>query len=117
VRYVATTRAKTVALVVSEDGHVNALPNLRPLLQRSEVIRHVTALHKLVDDPMSGWHKERQWLDQHRFYLSAAQCAEVNDDLKKLEMKVRSEVGAVWLVVEEFQPDPDMNDSYFQAEV
>lgn len=115
-RYVANATAKTVALVVSEDGHVNALPVLRPLVRRSEVERHVAALRSFADDPLSDWHRERNWLDGHRFYLNAEQCAQVNEDLKKLEARVQSEVGAIWMVVALFKPDPEMNDSFFETE-
>jgi hypothetical protein len=47
--------------------------------------------------------------------LSAEQCAQVNEDLKKLEAKVSSEIGALWLVVGTFKPDPEMNDSFFES--
>jgi hypothetical protein len=65
---------------------------------------------------MSDWHKERNWIDEHRFYLNSAQCAQVNEGLKMLEAKVRSEAGAIWMVVALFKPDPEMNDSFFETE-
>lgn len=115
-RYVANAKASTVAFVVSEDGKVNVLPELRPLVRSSEVNRHVATLHSFADDPLSDWHRERSWLDEHRFYLNAEQCAQVNDDLKKLAAKVTTEIGAVWWAVAPFEVDPDMNDSYFEPE-
>lgn len=116
-RYVATAKSRTVALVVSEDGHVNALPTLRPQVGRSEVARRVARLAALAGDVDSDWHKERNWLDEHRFYLDEAQCETVNGALKKLEVNTGSEVGRIWVVVAPFVPDPEMNESYFLPEV
>lgn len=113
-RYVARARAETVALVVSEDGHVNMLPELPPLIRRSEVAGRVAALHALADDVWSDWHRERNWLDKHRFYLSEEQCAQVNADLAKL--KAASEGEGLLFGGRPFAPDPAMNDSFFEPE-
>lgn len=114
-RYVAGARAETVALVVSEDGHVNVLPELPPLLRRSEVELHVAALHAIADDVWSDWHRERNWLDEHRFYLSEEQCAQANRDLGKLKAASEEE-GLLWWPEKAFAPDPRMNDSFFEPE-
>ena len=104
-RYVATAKGKTVALVVSEDGHVNALPALLPQIRRSDLEHHVTRLTELADDVESDWRKDRNWLNEHRFYLSAEQCDAVAAAIKKLEVATMSQVGALWMPVAPFEPD------------
>lgn len=105
-----------MAVVISEDGHIDVLPELRDRVRKSEIERHVDALHRLADDVESDWHEHRNWLDEHRFYLNAEQCVQVNADLEKLEEAVRSQVGRPWVVVRPFHPDAEMNESYFCLE-
>ena len=75
IRYVGTARAATVCLVVSEDGHVNMVPTLRPQIEKGLVQAHVERLASLTVD---NYHETRNWLDCHRFYLTASQCEEVS---------------------------------------
>lgn len=114
-RYVAAAKPKTMAVVVSEDGQVNVLPALRPQLRRSEVEHHLAELHRLADTADGDWHKHRNWLDKHRFYLNAVQCRQVNEDLEKLYAEV-TRVGAIWWSIAPLEPHPEMNDSYFRDE-
>ena len=94
---------------------MNVLPELPPLLRRSEVELHVAALHAIADDVWSDWHRERNWLDKHRFYLSEEQCAQANRDLGKLKAASEEE-GLLWWPEKGLAPDPRMNDSFFEPE-
>jgi len=115
-RYVASTKPKTMAVVVSEDGQINVFPALRPQVRRSEVEHHVAALHRLADKAEGDWHKHRNWLDEHRFYLNADQCRQVHEDLETLRVEVMKEVGVPWIIIKPFTPHSDMNNSYFLEE-
>ncbi len=54
------------------------------------------------------------WLHDHRFYLSVAQCEEVNRLNQEAAKRLPSDA---WRIVYDvFEPDEEMNDSYFLPE-
>lgn len=112
IRYVNTARAATVCLVVSEDGYVNMVPTLRPQVHKSLVQAHVERLGNLTAD---NYHDTRNWLDRHRFYLTAEQCENVNAQLGRIHSEPQ-DVGEIRIVTQPFAPHLEMNDSYYLDE-
>lgn len=108
-RYVSSAKVPTICLVVSEDGYVNMIPTLRPQVDRAEVARYVDKLASLTAD---DYHQTRNWLDDHRFYLTLEQCEVVNSQLERIDA-TRREVGEIRIVSSPFAPHPEMNDSYY----
>jgi hypothetical protein len=108
-RYVNSAKVPTICLVVSEDGYVNMMPTLRPQVDRAEVARYVDKLASLTAD---DYHQTRNWLDDHRFYLTPEQCVVVNSQLERIDATPR-EVGEIRIVSSPFAPHPEMNDSYY----
>jgi hypothetical protein len=115
VRYVtsrANAKIPSMCTVVSADGYVNIVPDLRPQIRKSEVANHVALLKtKTIDN----YHKTRNWLDEHRFYLTAEQCETVNEELARIH-GAPQEVGELRLELRKFVSDPLMNDSYYSPE-
>ena len=112
IRYIASTRASTICLVVSEDGHVDVLPRLRPQVHRSEIESRIALLKT---QNIENYHKTINWLDDHRCYLTSDQCNVVNKDLTRIR-SAPMEVGEIRMEVQPFVPDPAMNDSYYLPE-
>ena len=108
VRYVTTGRAVRLAIVVSDDRTVDVFPLLRPQVGRGEIEKMVTILEQATDD---NYHRPRNWLDEHRFYLSADQCLRANVALRRIEAEMEGTTSII-VRVSEFRPDPDMDDSY-----
>jgi len=112
IRYTSTVTTPALCIVVSEDGYVDMIPTLRPQVSRREVSAQIDALQRsTVDD----YHAAKNWLDEHRFYLSPEECEVVNQQLARLEPLVMGAAG-IWVQVAQFLPDADMNDSYFSDE-
>ncbi|MBD1835249.1 DNA integrity scanning protein DisA nucleotide-binding domain protein [Cyanobacteria bacterium FACHB-472] len=111
-RYIASSQAPTVCLVVSEDGYVNMVPTLGPQIRKQDVEYHVELLKSLTSD---NYHKTRSWLNEHRFYLTSEQCDIVNAELSRIEAEPL-DVGEFRISIPVFKPHPDMNESYYLDE-
>lgn len=112
IRYIKSVESPTICIVVSEDGYVNLLPNLRPRVSRKEIEEKIALLET---QNIENYHKTRNWLDKHRFYLNAEQCKTVNEELARIN-SAPMEVGEIRIVTPPFEPNPDMNDSYYLEE-
>lgn len=110
IRYITSTYpSPTVCIVVSEDGHVDVLPELRPQIDKNQVAKIIALLGALN---MENYNKTISWLDEHRFYLTAEQCDIVNTALTQIR-SIPMEVGEIRLKIPPFVPNPDMNESYY----
>jgi len=109
IRYVSTSQEMRLAVVVSDDHTVDVFPLLRPRIDRNAVERMVCTLEKATAD---NYHQARNWLDDHRFYLNANQCAKVNATLQRIEASLKGSMSII-VKVSQFKPDQDMNDSFF----
>ena len=105
----STSQEMRLAVVVSDDHTVDVFPLLRPRIDRNAVERMVCTLEKATAD---NYHQARNWLDDHRFYLNANQCAKVNATLQRIEASLKGSMSII-VKVSQFKPDQDMNDSFF----
>lgn len=115
VRYVETAAPAALAVVVSEDGDVNVLPHLLPLLPRQELqsrldkAREQTALAADADE--DACRPLLVWFDKHRFYLDTNACSIVNklsavyDAIPREPMRIR-------LTFSRFSPIEGFDDTY-----
>lgn len=111
-RYIASSQAPTVCLVVSEDGYVNMVPTLRPQIRKQDVENYVELLRSLTAD---NYHKTLSWLDDHRFYLTSEQCDIVNTEFSRIQAEPLG-VGELRFTLSAFKPHPEMNESYYLDE-
>ena len=112
IRYVHATDARCLAVVVSDDQTVNVIPEMRSRIQRSAIASAIAELEAATAD---NYHAAITWLDQHRFYLSQAQCDQVNAALERIEKKPM-DVGEFRIRWPKFSLHPDLDDSYFLRE-
>ena len=110
-RYIESS-PPAVCLVVSEDGYVNMVPTLRHQIKKPDIEHHVELLKTLTSD---NYYSTCSWLDKHRFYLTSEQCDVVNTGLTRIQAEP-FEVGEFRLSTPVFNPDPEMNESYYLDE-
>lgn len=85
VGYVEQQRDKdkaVCAFVFSQDGSVDMIPELKPQLRRSEIESRMEVLRSLrtSDSPsVREFSMAVGWLNDHRYYLTASQCEEINE--------------------------------------
>ncbi|HEL4805553.1 TPA: hypothetical protein UN084_001055 [Stenotrophomonas maltophilia] len=108
VRYVQTRNTRRLAIVVSDDRTIDIIPPIRRLASRSRIEQCVAAFEAATLD---NYHDSRNWLDDHRFYINAKQCARINAVIDRLDA-LPKEVGLIYLGTERFAIDPEMDESY-----
>lgn len=115
VRYVYNSEER-LAIVKSEDGMVDVLPQLRPRIKRVDIDDHITRLRELVetdgDVSLRAYRSVMDWLDRHRFYLGKAACDEANQLWPLVEENIEKEGSIGWRYAD-FVPAAEMDDSYF----
>jgi len=110
VRYVNQSTKPRMAFIISDDGTVDIVPLLRPQIERKQLDKFITMLSNATHET---FHKARNFLDEHRFYLNEEQCKIVNASLERIEDELRK-VGQIIFSTNRFTPHPEMNDSYFK---
>jgi len=109
IRYIRSSDNPRLAIVISDDRTLDIIPLLREQIQKVIIEKHIKTLEQ---SSLEDLHKPRLWLDKHRFYINAEQCKRINAELDRIEAQT-PEVGQIVLQTRRFEPDPDMNDSYF----
>ena len=112
IRYVHAKNTPRLAVVVSDDRTVDVIPDMRLRIPRSAIASAIAELEAATAD---NYYAAITWLDQHRFYLSPAQCDQVNAALERIEDEPM-EVGDFRIKWPEFSLHPDLDDSYFLRE-
>jgi hypothetical protein len=126
-RYQEAQSGQCLVIIVSEDGMIDLIPNLRRQVSRSSVDEAVRQLEdSLTDDPdYEDFFRHWEHLESLAFYLSTEQCDRVNAAREALESH-RSRTSLSSLNADEgligrisvvgwtpFAPNADMNASYF----
>ena len=115
VRYQRTRAPRSMLVVVSDDGVVDLVPDLRPKAHRHEVQQAVDAFCESCDaEPVDGeeFGRTHRRVEELAFYLNESQCQRVND-AHDTEMQRRDAAGEVAIRSAPLRPHPDMDDSYF----
>jgi len=116
VRYQRTSRVGTMVIVISDDGTVDLIPSLMPRVSRYEVEHAVSAFCEysgIQGNDGEEWARLHRVVEGLSFYLNQEQCRRVNAAYEK-EMDARPEEGGFKLIRTPLQPNPDMDDSYFE---
>ncbi|GAW51133.1 MULTISPECIES: diadenylate cyclase [unclassified Nocardioides] len=126
IRYQHAVGADCMVVIVSEDGMINVIPRLPRRIHPSAVERPLEQLEIALTRGPSYDDFFRAWthLEALRFYLTDAQCARANaaretleEDRAKPEPDAPPGLGRITHVSwTPFEPDPDMDDTYYLAE-
>ncbi|HEU0079498.1 MAG TPA: diadenylate cyclase [Longimicrobiaceae bacterium] len=118
VRYVETASRefgyRTVAVVVSEDGPVNVLPDLMPRISRAALQERVEAFEALgreAEVRIRDFARAMSWFNAHRFYLSEELAGRINTARAVIESKL--EKADMRMVYRDFRGNAELDDSYF----
>jgi hypothetical protein len=117
VRYVFG-RGDTMAVVKSEDGMVNVLPDLKPRVRRSEIrdaLRSLGAVVAALPVPTQALWDLMAWFHDHEFYLTADECAGAERLYEEARQKLPEAETYAWCA-RPLVPHPEMNESYYLPE-
>ncbi len=119
VRYAEAARCPCLIIIISEDGGVDFIPNLKPAIPRSKIDQTIVALWDLHNaEKMNGreYISLMDWLERHRFYLRQGDCDILNSLVPQLEEKFCAAYqSSVKFMRREFVPYPEMDEALFYA--
>ncbi len=116
VRYLGSASSPTVIVIVSEDGMINLLPDLRPQVARASIdalMEDLRAAAAIEPVHAERFYKAFDEVKAQCFYLSAEQCAEATALCADHWERRRSAGAMIWLTPDTLSPNPRMDDSYF----
>lgn len=117
VRYVEEAAEPCLAVIVSEDGGIDLVPNLRPAIRRSEIDRAISALQALLSSTRinrSEYVSLMDWLSEHRFYMRQEDCDFLNANQQLIEDRLQEQSNpSVRIIRKPFVPHPDMDESLY----
>lgn len=117
IRYVESSSYSCLAIVISEDGSIDLIPNLMPQIHRSEILDAIFKLKAIRNSSeinIKEFNGLMKWFQDHKFYLIKDYCDEINELRKEIEEKM-SDVN-MRIVYYDFIPNDEMNKTYFYEE-
>jgi len=113
VRYLAGQGKGALIIIVSEDGMINLLPDLRRRRKREDVEQAVDRLVAAGEGTpdYEEFHGLARHVEALEFYLDQAQCDAVNAARQAVEDHRWNE-GGMFVHFKKMKPDPAMNDTY-----
>ena len=114
VRY-QKTYPDTLLVVISDDGPVDLVPDLKPKVHRDQIEASVQAFCNACEaDPHDGeqFTRTHDKVEKLAFYLNDNQCQRVNQAHEQ-EMRRRLEAGGIAAYRSPLRPNPEMDESYF----
>ncbi|MEM8779652.1 MAG: diadenylate cyclase, partial [Cyanobacteria bacterium P01_G01_bin.49] len=108
----------TVLVIISEDGMINLIPNLKPQIKHSEITQAINKLQLLSEkDDISRkeFYKLVDFFREMEFYLSSEECDQINGVIKKIHEKTRNS-DEIWVIYPDVKPNDDMNKTYYLDE-
>lgn len=112
-------KAGIVIVVISEDGMINLIPELKPQVLHSHILKKIEELKVLENANYSDRRRFNiimEFFNQNNFYFSEKECALINALKGKLEHKYRF-IDGVKMIYDNFEPNKKMNASYYLKEV
>jgi hypothetical protein len=113
VRYIASCPSSAAAMVVSEDGGLDLLPQLKPTLARDELAARLAELEQLANSPPTPPDREREvdvinWIKSHEFYLSQGQSESANEWIAICEERFITHTD-LRVPPQRLEPDPEFD--------
>ena len=117
IRYIESSSSPSMAVVISEDGGIDIIPNLRPAIRRSDVSIRLSEIERMRSADkinMKYYSNIMDWLDNHRFYLLKEDCNLLNPYCKELENRIDAETKrTIRIVRNQFLPNEQLDQSLY----
>ena len=109
-------KAQTLLVVISEDGIIDLIPNLKPQIKRSLIGRKINELAKLSKTNTflrKNFNSLMDFFQENDFYLSQQECTAVNKLRRDIEVKYKDGSDGMRMIWDNLSPHIGMNDSYY----
>lgn len=104
-------------IIISEDGMINLVPDLRGQIKHSQIEDAIATFKKVLEDNELDYKKFNMGMSffiNLNFYLTEAECDEINRLRKEIEEKFSADLAMMRIVYDDLKPHPEMNDSYYK---
>lgn len=112
-------KAQTVLVVISEDGFIDLIPDLKPQVKHSAIVKHIEALTKLSETEKfmrKSFNLLMEYFQENDFYLSAKECNTVNKLRGNIELRYMNNGDGIKMIWDNLVPNKEMNLSYYLKE-
>jgi hypothetical protein len=113
--YAAEKESECLAVVISEDGTINLVPDLPKQIRRSEIAENMEKLRAAVAPEIVNakeYYDALDWLSAHRIYLSQVVSDEINEIKNATKPRLGKQRG-ISIAPADFKANEEMDDSYF----
>jgi DNA integrity scanning protein DisA with diadenylate cyclase activity len=113
-RYLETQDNECLIVVVSEDGHINLIPYLKPRIPRQWIDDLIKDLHEVNDSrnvDIKVFNQTMHNVRKLEFYLFQEDCDVINKLRENIESKIEPDI--IKIVYPDFIPNPEMNKNYY----
>ncbi len=118
-RYVGAHESPCLVIVVSEDGGVDLIPDLKPTVRRSEIERVIGELQVIASEPKirrRSFSDLVDWIEGHAFYLLPEHCGKVNELIHVIDARLAQEDPSGFQIVRnDFTPTPGFDPALYYA--
>lgn len=107
-----------VIVIISEDGMINLIPDLRPQIKKSSIeesIEEFKGILNLENLNHKAFNHGMGYFQSINFYLTDDQCKEINETRKLIEEKFKKDLVMMHIVYDDLIPNPEMNESYYKS--
>lgn len=107
----------TIIIVISEDGMIDVIPNLRSQIKHSQIIEAISSFREMSQEKelkIKSFNKAMDFFRSLEFYLTKDECDEINELREIIEAKNNDR--SVRIVHQDLKPNDEMNDSYYLKE-
>lgn len=112
IRYQKSSKCPCLLVIVSDDGLVDIVPNLKPRIHHFIIEDAIFNLINLTEKDEKKFNNILRSLHKYRFYLSKEECDEINSIIHEFT----EERGFFCCIGDDFIPNKSLNDSYFIKE-
>lgn len=102
-------------VIVSEDGMINIIPDLKPQIVHGEIqnaIERFKDLELESDLNVSKFNGLMDYFKKMEFYLTEKECSEINDLRKRIESS--RQVDELRIIYQDLAASEEMNASYYK---
>lgn len=103
----------TVLVIISEDGMINLIPNLKPQIKHIDIENAINEFSKMSEEKTfnnKNFNKLMDFFQKHEFYLTEEECSTINSLRKIIEEKDDSNIK---ILHNDLHPNNEMNASYY----
>lgn len=109
-------KAQTVLVVISEDGLIDLIPDLKPQVKHALITKKMRALSKLSGEDTlqhKTFNQLMEFFQEYDFYLSEKECNTVNKLRRAIELRYKNSSEGIRMIWNNLVPNQEMHEGYF----